>query len=306
MNAKSKGKMMGLVQPIEAWAASTPDSVALRLEGKNITYKELNCRANRVANGLRGLGIKERDRVAIMLPNIPEFVYTLLGALKLGAVAVPFNTLYKGGEILHILKDSGAKCVVALTNFAPMINEIRPELPALDKVILTGERNLLFAYPGSTALIQLILQGDHIKDIDGAYQKIGRILLRIMEEMGVKEAWYKHRGSIRVRGGEKIATFVISELAGVALINWMVFLGPLDTRDFMRVIRMPPEIRDKVVEPMTSVQQETERMPVWNQFKETVVAAIEHGFQVEIKEGPMLENELIAYEKLRSIACKAR
>ena len=64
---------MGLVQPIEAWAASTPDSVALRLEGKNITYKELNCRANRVANGLRGLGIKERDRVAIMLPNIPEY-----------------------------------------------------------------------------------------------------------------------------------------------------------------------------------------------------------------------------------------
>ncbi|MCK4728204.1 MAG: AMP-binding protein, partial [Desulfobacterales bacterium] len=128
MSAKSNKKRLGLVQSIETWAASSPDLVALRFEGKVITYKELNLRANRVANGLQGLGVKKGDRVAIMLPNIPEFVYTLVGTLKLGAVAVPFNTLYKGGEILHILKDSGAKCLIALTNFAPMINEIRPEL----------------------------------------------------------------------------------------------------------------------------------------------------------------------------------
>ncbi len=305
MSAKLNKKRLGLVQSIETWAASSPDLVALRFEGEAITYKELNLRANRVANGLQGLGVIKGDRIAIMLPNIPEFVYTLVGTLKLGAVAVPFNTLYKGGEILHILKDSGAKCLIALTNFAPMINEIRPELPDLDQVILTGERNMVFAHPESTAFIQLILQGDLIKDIDAAYQKMGHILLKIIEDLGVKEAWYKHRGSIRVRG-DKIATFVISEVEGIAVINAVVFAGPLDTRDFLRVVWVPPEIRDKVVEPLTSVQHETGKKPLWDQVKETVVAAIEQGFQVEIKEGSMVRDELFGYEKLRSLAYKAR
>jgi len=305
MSAESNGNRPGLVQSIERSAGSYPKSTALYFEGEAITYKELNLRANRMANGLKGLGVEKGDRVAIMLPNIPEFVYALLGTLKLGAVAVPFNTLYKGGEILHILKDSGAKVLFALTNFAPMINELRPELPALEQVILTGERNLLFAHPESTAFIQVVLPGDFIKDLDEAYQKMGNILLKVMEALGVKEAWYKHCGSIRVRG-EKIATFVISEVEGIGLINAVIFLGPLDTRDFLRVVWVPPEIRDKVVEPLTSVQQETGTIPLWDQVKETAVAAIEEGFQVEIKEGSMVRDELFGYEKLRSLAYKER
>ena len=305
MSAESSKNRLGLAQSIEKRAAALPDSVALHFEGEAIAYNELNRRANQVANGLQGLGVEKGDRVAIMLPNIPEFIYVLVGTLKLGAVAVPFNTLYKGGEILHILKDSGARCLITLTNFFPMINEIRSELPDLEQVILTGERNLVFAHPESTAFIQLVLQGDHIKDIDGAYQKMGHILLKIIEDLGVKEAWYKHRGSIRVRG-EKIATFVISEVEGMALINTVVFLGPLDTRDFLRVVWVPPEIRDKVVEPLTSVQQETGERPLWDQVKETVVGAIEERFQVEIRDGSMVRDELFGYEKLRSLAYKAR
>ena len=305
MSAGSDAKRLDLVESVEKWAASLPDAVALRFEGEAITYEELNRRANRVANGLQGMGVEKGDRVAIMLPNIPEFVYAFVATLKLGAVAVPFNTLYKGGEILHILKDSGAKVVIALTNFAPMINEIRPELPALEQVVLTGERNLLFAHPESTAFLQLILQRPLIKDVDGAYQKIGDILLAMMKDLGVKEAWYKHRGSVRVRG-DKIATFVISDVEGLVLINAVIFLGPMDTRDFLRVVWVPPEIRDKVVEPLTSVEQETGDRPPWDQVKEMAVVALEQGFEVEIKEGAMVRDELFAYEKLRSLAYKAR
>jgi long-chain acyl-CoA synthetase len=305
MSAGSDAKRLDLVESVERWAASLPDAVALRFEGEAITYEELNRRANRVANGLQGVGVGKGDRVAIMLPNIPEFVYACVATLKLGAVAVPFNTLYKGGEILHILKDSGAKVVIALTNFAPMINEIRPELPALEQVVLTGERNLLFAHPESTAFLQLILQRALIKDVDGAYQKIGDILLTMMKDLGVREAWYKHRGSVRVRG-DKIATFVISDVEGLVLINAVIFLGPMDTRDFLRVVWVPPEIRDKVVEPLTSVEQETGDRPPWDQVKEMAVVALEQGFQVEIKEGAMVRDELFAYEKLRSLAYKAR
>ena len=305
MSAGSDANRLDLVHSVEKWAASLPDAVALRFESETITYEELNRRANRVANGLQGMGVEKGDRVAIMLPNIPEFVYAFVATLKLGAVAVPFNTLYKGGEILHILKDSGAKVVIALTNSAPMINEIRPELPALEQVVLTGERNLLFAHPESTAFVQLILQRALIKDVDGAYEKIGDILLTMMKDLGVREAWYKHRGSVRVRG-DKIATFVISDVEGLVLINAVIFLGPMDTRDFLRVVWVPPEIRDKVVEPLTSVEQETGDRPPWDQVKEMAVVALEQGFEVEIKEGAMVRDELFAYEKLRSLAYKAR
>jgi acyl-CoA synthetase (AMP-forming)/AMP-acid ligase II len=147
MNEEFNETRRDLVGAIEAWAVSNPEAPALLLDREAVSFSELNVRANRVANGLQELGVKKGDRVAVMLPNIPEFVYAFAGTLKLGAVAVPFNTLYKGGEILHILKDSGAKVLFALTNFAPMINEIRPELPDLEQVILTGERNLLFAHP---------------------------------------------------------------------------------------------------------------------------------------------------------------
>lgn len=305
MSAESNVKRLDLVQSIEKWAASLPDGVAIQFEGEPITYSALNRQANRVANGLQEVGVARGDRVAIMLPNIPEFVYSFVGISKLGAVAVPFNTLYKGGEILHILRDSGAKVLIALTNFAPMINEIRPELPDLEQIILTGERNLVFGHPESTAFFQLVLHGDFIQDLGSAYEKIGHVLLAIIGDMGVKEAWYKHRGSIRVRGN-KICTFVISEVEGTALVNALVFLGPLDMRDFLRVVWVPPEIRDKVVEPLTSIEEETGKRPHWEQVKEIAVAAFEQAFDVEIKEGSMVRDELFGYEKLRSLAYKAR
>jgi long-chain acyl-CoA synthetase len=134
---------------------------------------------------------------------------------------------------------------------------------------------------------------------------MGNVLLKSIQRLGVKEAWYKHRGSIRVRG-DKIATFVIAELEGTALINAVLFLGPLETRDFLRVVWVPPEIRDKAVEPMTSVEQETGKKPDWDQVKTIVAAALEQAFQMELQEGSMVRDELFGYEKLRSLAYKAR
>ena len=82
-----------------------------------------------------------------MLPNIPEFVYTFLACQKLGSVAVPFNTMYKGGEIFFILKDCGAKAIISLSSAVPLINEIKADLPNLEHIITIRERNLTFADP---------------------------------------------------------------------------------------------------------------------------------------------------------------
>jgi long-chain acyl-CoA synthetase len=305
MNAGSSDPRRELVQSVEKWSRSLPDRVALVFDDGHVTFQELNQRGNRVANGLDHLGLQRGDRIALMLPNIPEFVYALLGILKLGAVAVPFNTMYKGGEILHILRDSGARALVALTNFVPMINEIRPELPALEHVITTGERNLLFADPEATLFLQVILSMEQLGGLDAGYQKMGGVLVDSLQSLGVGEAWYKHRGSVRVRG-DKIATLVISEIEGTAVISGIVFKKPLDMKAFLRVVWIPPEVRDKVVEPLTSIEEETGREVHWEQAKDTLTAALENAFQVEIKKAPLMRDELFGYEKLRTLAYKAR
>ena len=103
---------MNITQHIERGAQFFPHKIALVFEEKAFTYGELNELANRVTNGLQHLGIKCGDRVALFLPNIPEFVITYLAILKLGAVVVSVNSMLKSDEVRFILNDSEAVAVV--------------------------------------------------------------------------------------------------------------------------------------------------------------------------------------------------
>jgi lipoate-protein ligase A len=163
----------------------------------------------------------------------------------------------------------------------------------------------VFADPGATVFVQVIVELDKLGGADEAYRKVGQVLLASLEKLGVQDAWYKHRGSIRVRA-EKIATFVISEIEGMAVVNGILFIKPVDTNTFLRVVWVPPEIRDKVTEPLTCLEQESGRTIAWDLIKDTLVGALEETFQVEITESPMLRDEMFGYEKLRSLAYKAR
>jgi len=276
---------------------------ALFFEGKEIIFEQLDENVNRLANGLRKLGIEGGDRVAIMLPNIPEFVYSFFALQKLGAIAVPFNTMYKGREILHILNDSGARAIITLTNFAPLINELKPDVPFLEHIILTGERTLLFVHPESTVAVQIVHHREFFPSIEETYQKVGGILVETLQKFGVAEAWYKHRGSVRVKG-RKIASFTISEMENLVIMNGLCFLSKLETDDFFKVIWIPPEIKDKVLEPLTSIEEETGKRPDKEQFKDVIVQAIKQGFGVKIEEGSLKRDELFAYEKQRALAYK--
>ena len=92
--------------------AATPDNVSLYYYGTKITYRELSILSDNFASSLQNLGIKVSDRVAISMPNIPQFVIALYGILKAGAVVVPCNPIYKEAELEHQLNDSGAKAIV--------------------------------------------------------------------------------------------------------------------------------------------------------------------------------------------------
>jgi long-chain acyl-CoA synthetase len=105
---------MNIATTVERGARLYPGRIALQTDQHELTYWYLNTLANRMANGLRGLGVRQGDRVALLLPNTAEFVISYLGALKIGAVAVSLSPMLKTPEVLHILNDSGA--VVAVTN----------------------------------------------------------------------------------------------------------------------------------------------------------------------------------------------
>jgi len=78
-----------------------------------MTYAEVDDQSSRFASALVSLGVKKGDRVAVFMPNIPQFVIAYFGILEAGAIVVACNPLYREGELEHQLRDSGSEVVVA-------------------------------------------------------------------------------------------------------------------------------------------------------------------------------------------------
>ncbi len=110
--------------------------------GTKLSYAQFSSLANRFATGLQRLGIKKGDRVAIALPNIPQYPIAFYGALRAGAVVVPTNPLYTEREMQHQLEDSGARAIVMLDIFYPVVRAIRANTP-LERIIITSPADFL-------------------------------------------------------------------------------------------------------------------------------------------------------------------
>ncbi len=130
---------MNIAYNVERARRFFPNKVALRFEGRSYTYQDLDQQVNRMANGLRSLGIGKGDRVAIYLPNCPEFVISYLAILKLGGIAVSVNAMLKREEVLFILQDSGSQVIVTTEGLRPMVPF--GEAPDLRHIIIAeGEK----------------------------------------------------------------------------------------------------------------------------------------------------------------------
>ena len=92
---------------------ANPDGDAFVFQGERVSYRELGERAARVASALHHQGVRPGDRVALVLRNGPAFMYTLLGSLWLGAIAVPLNAREQGAGLGYIFTDCSPKVAVA-------------------------------------------------------------------------------------------------------------------------------------------------------------------------------------------------
>jgi long-chain acyl-CoA synthetase len=117
-------------------------NIATIFFGEKTTYGQLDEQANRFAAGLQGLGVRQGDRVAIILPNCPQFMVALFGALKVGAVAMPLNPAYVARELKGQFNDAGVETVIALNTAAPRVQEAMPE-STVKRLIVTQMQEYL-------------------------------------------------------------------------------------------------------------------------------------------------------------------
>jgi long-chain acyl-CoA synthetase len=121
---------------------------ALRFLGRTIRFGQLDAMARDLAAYLQGLGLVRGDRVAVMMPNLPQYPVTVIAVLRAGFVVVNVNPLYTPRELEHQLKDSGARAIVVLENFAATLQQVLHALP-LRHVIVAATGDLLGLFKGA-------------------------------------------------------------------------------------------------------------------------------------------------------------
>ncbi len=122
---------------LDQTAARVPNRVAIIFGGMELTYAELKDLSDRFANALVSMGLKKGEKVAIHLPNCPQFAIAYYGAIKAGAVFTPLSPLLAPREVTHQLNDAGAKILISLDLVYPGICAILPDTE-VEKVITTS------------------------------------------------------------------------------------------------------------------------------------------------------------------------
>lgn len=147
-------------QWLEKRAGETPDDVFGIYEDRDITYAAMDREVNRLANGFLKLGFQRNDRIALMLPNHPDFVYIVLAFAKIGLTYIPLNTGLKGANLDTLLQLSKPRAVIADASFRDVIcDSLNRAVPdGLETLFVHGNaepfdvplpRRLLFSEIGS-------------------------------------------------------------------------------------------------------------------------------------------------------------
>lgn len=166
---------------LAAQADARPDKVAVYFDDVPVTFGEMHRRSNAAATWLHDFGIRAGDSVVLFTENCPEFVDVWFAAAKIGAVSVPINTAYRGDFLVHQLRDSKARVVVADAALAPRVADIADQCPDLELLLVRDDGN---EGPGEVAGIRvgtagelLVPSGDSLPaGVSAAWNMPGNIL----------------------------------------------------------------------------------------------------------------------------------
>lgn len=126
-----------LVDYLADAARDRPRQAALLFKGATVTYGELDRLSDACAAAFRSLGVQRGDRIALLLPNCPQFMIAQFAAWKIGAIVAPLNPLYSEQELEGPLRDNGIETIVTLTRFYGRVKRVQPRTP-LRRVIATN------------------------------------------------------------------------------------------------------------------------------------------------------------------------
>ncbi|PLT28225.1 long-chain-fatty-acid--CoA ligase [Peribacillus deserti] len=126
-----------LPQLLQETSTRYPSHNALSFYGKKISYQELQDAVGRFASALQKSGVQKGDRVAIMLPNCPQYVIAYYGILTAGAIVTQINPMSVERELLHLAKDSGAETIIVLDAFYPRVKTVQKDT-SLKKMVVVS------------------------------------------------------------------------------------------------------------------------------------------------------------------------
>ncbi|MCG6878595.1 MAG: long-chain fatty acid--CoA ligase [Deltaproteobacteria bacterium] len=131
-------KPMNLADLLENSAKRVPNRIALRFEGEEITYRDLNRKVNSFAGGLRSLGLAPKDTCILMMQSGMEFITAYYALARMGVAVVPVNFLYKRHELAHIFEDSAARGFIGMAPFLEEPGKILSDLRNLKVRVASG------------------------------------------------------------------------------------------------------------------------------------------------------------------------
>jgi long-chain acyl-CoA synthetase len=160
-----------ITEYLREWARRTPTKAAINFYGRETSYAELDRLSDRFAALIKRLGATKGDRIAVFLPNCPQFIFCFFGILKAGCVHVPVNPMFTEPELAYELNDTEAHIIVVHDQLLPVLQAVKEQssivhilqtslldvLPAKPEIAfpanLTAERRLV---PGAVDLIQAL------------------------------------------------------------------------------------------------------------------------------------------------------
>lgn len=158
-----------------------PDRTIFRFRHRDLTFGEFNEQVSRVANGLVELGVRQGDKVALMLPNCPEFLLAWFGANRAGAADVPINVAQRGEGLAYQITQTDCVTLIVDADYLPHIDAIADRLGALRHIVVLYRDQapvMLPSWPGLSTLdfSEVVAASAHAPDIAISHKDLSTIL----------------------------------------------------------------------------------------------------------------------------------